>query len=69
MRTSAFFSNCPLAGDAKAEICAAIKQGKPLGVTVKVTPSNKRVAACIDRDTRKLSWPSSDKLDIVHQSF
>jgi hypothetical protein len=69
VQTSSFFSNCSLADSAKANICVAIKYGKPLGVTVLVSPSNKRVAACIDRATRKLSWPSSAKLDIVHQAF
>jgi hypothetical protein len=69
VQSSAYFSNCPLADSAHANICVAIKQGMPLGVSVKVSPSNKAVAACIDRATRKLRWPTSAKLDIVHQTF
>jgi len=69
VQSSAFFSNCSLADSAHANICVAIKEGKPLGVSVKVSPSNKGVAACIDRATRKLRWPTSAKLDVVHQTF
>ncbi|MGO8998299.1 MAG: hypothetical protein ACLQVI_33695 [Polyangiaceae bacterium] len=69
MRTSAWFAECGLADSSNADICVAVKKGKPLGVSVAVTPLNNRVAACIDRSARKLHWPESDKLDVVHQKF
>ena len=69
MQSSAFFSHCPLKESENAEICVAVKDGKPLGVSVTVSPSNKGAALCIDRATRKLRFPSSDKLDVVHQKF
>lgn len=69
MRSSSFFQHCGLADEANAEICVAVKRGKPLGVSVKVAPINNKVAACIDKATRKLSWPTSEKLDVVKQKF
>jgi hypothetical protein len=69
MRSSAWFASCGLADSANADICVAVKKGKPLGVSVAVTPQNKRVAACIDRSARKLHFPESEKLDVVHQKF
>jgi len=69
MKSSAFMSGCGLPDSSNAEICAAVKQGKPLGVSVKVNPSNNKVAACIDRSVRKLSFPKSEKLDVVKQTF
>jgi hypothetical protein len=69
MRTSQFMSGCALSDDAKADICVAVKGGRPLGVSVSVSPQNNKVAACIDRATRRLSFPVSDKLDVVHQKF
>ena len=69
MKSSSWFSGCGLADSANADICVAVKQGKPLGVSVAVTPENKRVAACIDRSARKLHFPESQKLDVVHQKF
>lgn len=69
MRDAAFFARCGLADGSKADICVAIRKGRPVGVSVEVDPSNNRVAACIDRATRKLHFPSSDRLDVVHQKF
>jgi hypothetical protein len=46
-----------------------VKRGKPVGVSVRVTPSNNRLAACIDRSARHLSFPASEQLDVVHQTF
>jgi hypothetical protein len=69
MKTNSFMSGCGLPDSANAEICAAVKQGKPLGVSVKVTPQNNKVAACIDRSVRRLSFPKSEKLDVVKQTF
>jgi hypothetical protein len=69
MRSSGFFQHCGLPDDANAEICVAVKKGKPLGVSVKVAPTNNKTAACIDKATRKLAWPASEKLDVVKQRF
>lgn len=69
MKDSGFFGNCGLANSANADICVAVKEGKPLGVSVAVTPANNKVAACIDKATRKLRFPSSEKLDVVKQHF
>ena len=69
MKTSAFFSQCGLGDKENAEICVAVKNGKPIGVSVGVEPTNRRTAACIDRATRKLHVPASEKLDVVHQKF
>ena len=69
MQNSAFMQKCGLADSANADICVAVKKGKPLGVSVKVSPQNNKVAACIDKATRKLTFPPSDKLDVVKQHF
>jgi hypothetical protein len=69
MKSSSFFGSCGLPDSSNADICVAVKNGKPIGVSVKVTPKNNKIAACIDRSSRRLSFPSSDKLDVVHQKF
>lgn len=69
MQNSAFMQSCGLADSANADICVAVKKGKPLGVSVKVSPQNNKVAACIDKATRKLAFPPSEKLDVVKQHF
>lgn len=69
MKTSTFISRCGLSDSANADICVAVKQGKPLGVSVRVSPQDNKVAACIDKATRRLSFPRSEKLDVVKQHF
>jgi hypothetical protein len=69
MSSSAFMTPCNLPDSANADICVAVKQGTPLGVSVKITPLNNKIAACIDKAVRKLRFPSSEKLDVVHQKF
>lgn len=69
MKTDAFFRSCNLDANSSADICVAVKEGKPLGVSVAVTPANNRVAACIDKATRKLKFPSGPRLDVVKQHF
>ena len=65
----ALVTNCGLANDAHADICVGLKNGKPLGVSVRVTPGNNKVAACIDRAARRLSFPVSPKFDIAKTKF
>jgi hypothetical protein len=69
MRTSSFFAGCGLPDSSNADICVAVKYGKPVGVSVKVMPANNRLAACIDRSARRLSFPASQQLDVIHQKF
>jgi hypothetical protein len=69
MQSGQFMGSCGLAASAHADICVAVKRGKPLGVSVLVTPRNNQVATCIDRATRRLHFPSSEKLDVVKETF
>jgi hypothetical protein len=69
MESGRFMAGCGLASSANAQICVAVKRGKPLGVTVMVTPRNNQVATCIDRATRRLHFPFNEKLDVVKERF
>ncbi len=56
---------CGLPDNMKAHICALVKGGRALGVSVNIDPKNNKVAACIDKKVRSLSYPSSDKADTL----
>jgi hypothetical protein len=64
-----FMAGCGLSGSANADLCVAVKQGHPLGISVKVSPKNNQVATCIDRAARRVRFPASEKLDVVHEHF
>ena len=65
IKASNVAASCGLPDNAKAHICALVKGGRALGVSVGVDPKNNKVAACIDRKVRSLSYPSSDKPDTL----
>ncbi len=69
MRTSSFFARCGLPDGCSADLCVAVKKGKAVGVSVSLMPIHNRVAACIDKAVRRLSFPVSENLDVVHQKF
>src|SRR6202012_2228634 len=48
MRPSRSLPSAGFPDTSNADICVAVKRGKPVGVSVALTPSNNRVAACID---------------------
>jgi hypothetical protein len=50
-------------------ICAAIRNGRAVGVTVKTTPGDERIATCIGHAVQGLSFPSSPRLDVASTVF
>lgn len=66
---SSIVTRCGLPNSSKADICATMKDGKALGVSVAVTPPNNKVAACIDKATRRLSYPVSHRPNKIHKAF
>jgi hypothetical protein len=64
-----FMAGCGLPQSASADICVTVKKGAPLGVSVRVSPKNNRVAACIDRAARRIHFPVSNKVDVIKTHF
>jgi hypothetical protein len=50
-------------------ICAAVQNGRAVGVTVVTKPRNPGVASCIAGGVRGLSFPSHPKLDVTRTAF
>lgn len=65
IKASNVAASCGLPDNAKAHICALVKGGRALGVSVEIDPKNNKVAACIDRKVRSLSYPASDQPDTL----
>ncbi len=62
-------TSCGLPSNASADICATLMAGKAIGVSVLVTPPNNKVAACIDKGTRRLHYPNSHRPNKIHKKF
>jgi len=69
LNRGSYFAHCGVPDSAKISICAAVQNGRAVGVTVVVTPRNRGVEGCIAAGVRGLSFPSNPKLDVTHTSF
>jgi hypothetical protein len=64
-----YFAHCGVPDDMSLDICAAVQNGRAVGVTVRTQPSNGRVASCVAAGVRGLSFPSHPKLDVTRTHF
>jgi hypothetical protein len=49
---------CGVPNSTGINVCAAVKDGKVVGATIKLSPNDAGMAMCVDRATRALSFPS-----------
>jgi hypothetical protein len=69
LNRGSYFAHCGVSDSAKISICAAVQNGRAVGVTVVVNPRNRGAEGCIAAGVRGLSFPSNPKLDVTHTSF
>jgi hypothetical protein len=69
LNRGSYFAHCGVPDDMSLDICAAVQNGRAVGVTVRTTPSNPRVAGCISSGVRGLSFPAHPKLDVTRTRF
>jgi hypothetical protein len=50
-------------------VCAAVQNGRAVGVTVTTEPPNAGVANCVSNAIRRMGFPSNPKLDIATTRF
>lgn len=68
MNTGSYLGGCGV-GSLAIKICAAVQNGRAVGVTVRTEPADPGVASCVDHAVRRLSFPQHPKLDVVRTSF
>jgi hypothetical protein len=64
-----YFSHCPIEDKAEISICAAVQQGRAIGVTVTTAPRLPEAETCIDRAVRGLHFPPHSKMEVAHTFF
>jgi hypothetical protein len=64
-----YFSHCGVPNSMAVNICAAVQNGRAVGVTVSTQPNDARKVACITSAVRNLSFPSHPKLDVTRTRF
>lgn len=69
LNTGSYLNSCGVPSSMSVSICAAIQNGRAVGVTVTTNPRNPGIAGCVSRQIRGLSFPSNPKLDITRTNF
>lgn len=64
-----YLGECDVPTDVAVDLCAAIKEGHALGVTVALTPPDPEKEKCVAGKVRELGFPISKKLDVVRTRF
>lgn len=64
-----YFAHCGVSDSTSINICAAVQNGRAVGVTVITKPRNRGAESCIAGSVRGLSFPSNPKLDVTRTAF
>ena len=69
LNSGSYFGGCGVPSSMGLNICAAVQNGRAVGVTVTTSPPNPRIASCVNASVRRLNFPSHPKLDVTRTTF
>jgi hypothetical protein len=64
-----YLARCAITPRTALEICAAVRDGKVVGVTVTTEPRDPAINACVRRAVTTLRFPRSSQLDVTRTRF
>ena len=64
-----YLATCEVPETSRAQVCVAVRNGAPVGVTVALDPANADLERCVSREIRTLTFASHPKLDVVRVKF
>jgi hypothetical protein len=65
----AYLSRCSIPARTAVGICAAVQDGKVVGVSVTTEPHSSAISACVRRAVAALRFPRSARLDVARTRF
>jgi hypothetical protein len=69
LNNGSYITGCGTPGSMHVTVCAAVQNGRAVGVTVTTDPPNGGISGCIAGAVRRMSFPSNPKLDIATTRF
>src|SRR5689334_20101841 len=69
LNRGSYFAHCGVPDSTGLSICAAVQNGRAVGVTVVAKPRNPRIESCVSASVRGLGFPSNPKLDVTRTNF
>ncbi|HEY6081304.1 MAG TPA: hypothetical protein VIW29_20960 [Polyangiaceae bacterium] len=69
LNRGSYFAHCGVPDSMSLSICAAVQNGRAVGVTIVTKPRDPRIQSCVAAGVRGLSFPSHPKLDVSRTNF
>ncbi len=60
---------CSVPAGTALDVCAAVRDGRAVGITVVTRPADARVAACVRNAVAAMAFPKSPRLDVTRTRF
>lgn len=64
-----YLNRCGVPPNMSVSICAAVQNGRAVGVTVRTKPANGGIARCVSGFVRSMAFPAHPRLDVSRTSF
>lgn len=69
LNKGSYLASCGVPSSMSVSVCAAVQNGRAVGVTVTTNPKNGGIASCIAGQVRGLGFPSHPRLDVTRTTF
>jgi len=69
LNNGTYLNPCDVPTASKVRICAAVQNGRAVGVTVLLDPSSADLEICVAGQVRQLAFPNHAKMDFVNVNF
>ena len=69
LNRGSYFGHCGVPNNVSLNICAAVQNGRAVGVSVSTKPRRPAINSCVARAVRGLSFPSHPRLDVTRTTF
>ena len=64
-----YLNACGVPPTMTVNVCAAVQNGRAVGVTVSTKPPAGGISRCISGQVRSMSFPAHPRLDITYTTF
>lgn len=69
LNKGSYLNSCGVPSNMGVNVCAAVQNGRAVGVSVSTTPSNPGIASCISAQVRGMAFPANPRMDIARTTF
>jgi hypothetical protein len=69
LQNGRYLSGCSIPERTVFEICAAVKDGRAVGITIVSSPASPALNGCVRKAVARLKFPQNSRLDVTHTRF